>query len=101
MGLRRVWKKTKMSARAFYFNPAKPSAFWTVNKLSPVYSRKNKSHVRAWLEQQEAYTKHRPVRESIMRNTYIVSNLIDVWECGLLDVVPRKIQLYADTFLGK
>jgi len=76
-------KNTKMSARALYCNPAKPSAFSTVNKLSAALPRKNKS-VRYWLEEQEDYTMLKPVRKRFVRNSYTVSKLIDVWD--LLDV---------------
>jgi len=48
--------------------------------------KKNKSQVRAWLEQKEVYTKHSPFRKRILSNTYNVSNSMDVWECDLLDV---------------
>ena len=39
-GIRRAWKNTNMSAKALYYDLAKPSAFSTVNKLSAVLSRK-------------------------------------------------------------
>jgi hypothetical protein len=75
-----------MSARALYYNYANPSGFSTANKLSGTLSRKNKSDVRAWLEQQEAYTMHRPVRKRFLRNPCTVSQLLNVRECDLLDI---------------
>jgi len=41
---------------------------------------------RAWLEEQDAYTLHLPVRKRFARNPYTVTNVGDVWECDLLDV---------------
>jgi hypothetical protein len=38
------------------------------------------------LEYQFAYTIHRPARKRFLGNPYTVSNLIDVWECGILDI---------------
>jgi len=70
----------KMSAGALYYNPAKPSDFSTLDKLTAALPKKNIYDVRAWLEKQEAYTKHRPVRKRFLRNPYTVSNLMDVWE---------------------
>jgi len=42
--------------------------------------------IKAWLEIQDAYTLHRPVRKLFARNPYTVSNIMDVCECALLDV---------------
>jgi hypothetical protein len=75
-----------MSARALYYNPAKPTAFTTLNKLSATLPTKNKSDVKAWLEHQKAYKMHRPLRKRFLRNPYTVTNLMDVWECDLLDM---------------
>ena len=78
-------KSTKMSARALYYNPENPSAFKTVNKLSAALPKKM-SDVKAWLENQVAYTMHRPVRKRFLPNHYTVQNIIDLWECDLLDM---------------
>jgi len=43
--------------------------------------------IRAWLQKQDVYTLHRPVRERFARNLYTVTKLMDVWECALLDVI--------------
>ena len=92
-------KNTKISDRALYNNPAKPSAFSTVDKLTGALSKKNKSEVRAWLEQQESYTTHRPVRKRFLRNPYTGSNIMDVWECQLLDYRPsQSTMICTDTF---
>jgi len=42
--------------------------------------------IRAFLQKQDPYTLHRPVRKGFARNPYTVSNVMDVWECDLLDV---------------
>jgi hypothetical protein len=84
-GLRRARKNTKMAARALYNNPGNPTAFSTLNKLVAALPKKNKSHVRAWLEHQDTYTMQRLVRKWSLRNPYTLTNLMDVWECNLLD----------------
>ena len=65
-------KNSKLSAKAFYYIPAKPSAYSSLNKPSAALSRKTKSDVRAWLLQQEAYTMHKPVTKPFVRNPYTV-----------------------------
>jgi len=37
-----------------------------------------------WLE--DAYTLHRPAKKRFAWNPYTVTNVMDVWECNLLDV---------------
>jgi len=69
-----------MSASRLYYNHNKPSAFSTLEKLAAAIPKKNKSDIRAWLEQQDAYTQNRPVRIRIMRNPYTVTNPTDLWE---------------------
>ena len=78
-------KNTKMAARALCYNPFKPPAFSTSNKQAAL-PKKNKSDFKAWLENQDAYTMHKPVRKSFLRIPYTLTNLMDVWECDLLDM---------------
>ena len=40
----------------------------------------------AWLERQDAYTLHKPVRKHFQRNSYICTNVMEVWESDLLEV---------------
>ena len=44
------------------------------------------STVKSWLEQQDAYTLHKPVRKRFPRNPYTVNNIMDLWEADLVDV---------------
>ena len=85
---------TKMTANALYYNPAKPSASSTLDKIAAVLPKKNKSEVRTSLEQQETHTKHRPVRKPFLHNPNTVSNLMGVGECDLLDV--QYLRIYND-----
>jgi len=36
--------------------------------------------MKAWLEKQDAYKHHRPVKKLFARNPYSVNNVMDVWE---------------------
>jgi len=42
--------------------------------------------IRVWLEKQDAYTLHRPVRKCFVRKPYTVTNVLVVWDCNLLDI---------------
>ena len=75
----------------FYYDPARPSAFSTLEKLRAAVKHQPAGDIRAWLEMQDAYTLHRQVRKRFPRNPYSVNNVMDVWECDLVDVqAPRK-----------
>jgi len=67
-----------------------PAGFSTLLKLRSAEvaeTNKGKPHLvgstKAWLEEQDAYKLHRPVRKRFARNPYTVSNVMDVWECYL------------------
>ena len=79
-------KSTEMSASELYYNPPRLSACLTLGKLAAAIPKKNKSDIRAWLELQDSYTQHRPVGRRFLRNPHTVTNLMDVWECDILDV---------------
>jgi len=47
--------------------------------------QKTPCQIMAWLETQDAYTLHRPLRKRFPRNPYTVNNIDDVWEIDILD----------------
>ena len=72
-----------------YYDPQHEGAFGTLEKLKRVAKKTGVAkpgEVKPWLEQQDAYTLHRPVRKRYPRNPYSVDNIMDVWECDLLNV---------------
>jgi len=77
--------------RRLYYDPSKPSAFTTQQKLQKAADQstskqKQKTDIKTWLLKQDAYTLHRAVRKRFPRNPYTVSNINDVWESDLVDV---------------
>ena len=90
-----------MNAKLFY-DASKSSAFSNLAKLQAAIERQAEGKSvplpksRAWLERQDAYTLHKPVRKHFPRNPYIVSNVMDVWEAELLDV--QSISKFNDNF---
>ena len=77
-------------AEKLYFNPKRASGFSSLKQLHAAArdSRigKTAGELIAWLEPQDAYTLHRPVRKSFPRNPYTVNNIMDIWDCDLVDV---------------
>jgi len=76
--------------RRLYYDPSKPSAFSTQQKLENAVEQstgkqKQKTDIKTWLLKQDAYTLHRAVRKRFHRNSYTV-NINDVWESDLVDV---------------
>jgi len=80
--------------RRLYSEPTAPSAFSSLHKLREAVrhatKRKTPGQIKAWLETQDAYTMHRPVRERFPRNPYTVNNIDDVWEIDILDLSSVK-----------
>ena len=74
-----------------YYDPAYPSAFSTFKKIQEAAKQsklgKNPSEIISWLEMQDSYKLHKPLIRKFPRNTYNVNNLLDVWQCELLDVL--------------
>jgi hypothetical protein len=87
-----------MTARLFY-DPSKPSAFPTLAKLQAALTQAKRKRptpraTQEWLEQQDAYTLHKPVRKHFPRNPYTVSKVMDVWESHLADI--QNLSKYND-----
>jgi hypothetical protein len=91
--------------RKLYSDPATPSAFSTLKKLheasKQATSKKKKKEqspgeIKAWLETQDSYTLHRPVRKRFPRNPYTVTNIGDVWEADIMDL--SSLQKYNDNY---
>jgi len=86
--------------RRLYSEPAAPSAFSSLHKLREAVKRatskqtktklKTPGQVKAWLETQDAYTMHRPVRKRFPRNPYTVNNIDEVLEIDILDLLSLK-----------
>jgi len=72
-----------------YFDPLRESAYSSFEKLHNAAKQigiEQPSDVKPWIEQQDAYTLHRPVRKRFLRNPYSVNNILDDFECDLVDV---------------
>ena len=94
---RRPHLRSKMAAaRRLYYTPSLPSAFGSFAKLRSAVPSPSRQSVYDWLLQQDAFTKHRPLRRHFPRNPYNVTNMMDVWECDLMDM--RSLSKYNDRY---
>jgi hypothetical protein len=88
-GLCRAWKNTKMSARALYYNPEKPSA-------SQQWTSSPQRYLRKTSPTSEPYLNTKTYIQCIGlsgRDSYAIPHgLMGVWFIGY--AVPRKIQWY-------
>jgi len=86
--------------RRLYTDPAAPSTFFSLHKLQQAVrhapsnkkqtKKKTPSQIKEWLETQDAYTLHRPLRKRFPRNPYTVNNINDVWEIDIFDLSSLK-----------
>jgi len=88
-----------------YCDESSPAVFSALSKLSSAEVAESKTKkgkpqtvvsTNACLEEQDAYTLHRTLRKRFARNPYTVTNVMDVWECYLLDV--QFYEKYNDNF---
>jgi hypothetical protein len=91
--------------RKLYSNPASSSGFTTLKKLyeacKQATSKTKKKEeapgeIKAWLETEDSYTLHRPVRKRFPRNPYTVTNIGDVWEADIMDL--SSLNKYNDNY---
>ena len=79
------------SFEKLYYEPHRPSAYAGADKLLRATRKKyDRQSVIEWLESQDAYNLHKPVRHRFPRRNYNVRNFDDVWEDDLIDMRSIK-----------
>jgi transposase InsO family protein len=66
------------------------------NKGRGTKTKHSRGDIEDWLLKQDAYTMHRPVRKRFPRNPYSVDNIMDVWDCDLVDA--QSLAKYNDGY---
>ena len=80
-----------------YYEAHRPSSYAGADKLLQATRAKyNRQSVIEWLESQDAYNLHRPVRHRFPRRNYNVRNFDDLWEADLMDM--RSLKSYNDGY---
>ena len=78
------------AAGKLYYDVGSPAGLSTLGRLQAAARRRKlgmtQQQLTDWLEEQDAHTLHRPVRKRFQRNPYTANNIMDVWECDLVDV---------------
>ncbi|XP_018368781.1 PREDICTED: uncharacterized protein LOC108764877 [Trachymyrmex cornetzi] len=86
-----------MAFEKLYYDPSHNAGYSAVDNLTravkPNFSR---GEVVRWLESQDAYTLHRPLRRKFPRLHYNVTNIDDVWETDLIEL--RNLKSYNDGY---
>lgn len=74
-----------------YYNTSQPVSYAGVQPIT-VYSKNNVSpeSVKNWISGQDTYTLFKPVRRKFKRNSYLVSNINDLWQSDLVDLQSLK-----------
>ena len=72
-----------------YYNPESPASFGGVDSIYRAVKNDGKyqisrNKIRQWLQTQDTYTLHKPVRYRFKRNRVIVGRIDDEWEADLV-----------------
>ena len=73
-----------------YFNPQHPGAFAGPQKVRRILNKHNfyptLKSIKAWLQNQDAYSLLRPTRYRFKRQRVVTSGIDDLWDADLADV---------------
>lgn len=79
-----------------YYDINKPTIFGSSNNLKKYVTNNNlnitTNEIKKWLQNQDVFTLHKNVKHNIKRNHYNISNIGDLYEIDLIDVVKDKKQ---------
>jgi hypothetical protein len=74
----------------YYYDPSRPGSYGGSGNFLRALKRQSIEHdqneVKEWMNNQETYTLHRPLRRKFKRNRVIVSGIDDTWQCDLVDM---------------
>ena len=79
---------------SIYYNLSAPASYGGLSKFKPKgYTKKE---VREWLESQDTYTLHKPIRRRFPRRRVVVYGIDHQWQADLVDV--SRISSYSKGF---
>ncbi|CAB0040038.1 unnamed protein product [Trichogramma brassicae] len=85
-----------MELKNQYYDPSHEAGFAGARRLLKVNAKnqaldeKSREKILRWLDAQDAYTLHGPIRRKFPRLRYDVTNIDDVWECDLMQLTTIK-----------
>ena len=80
----------------FYRLPQSSAYAGAYNLLNKINKNRKRKRIIEWLETQDAYTLHKPVRRHFPHRTYDIYNPFDLWEADLVDL--RSLKTYNDNY---
>jgi hypothetical protein len=87
VGMTKKEKSVDKFLRKIYYNPKHAGSFSGVNTIKhAVGKRISSSDLENWLQSQDTYTLHKPVRHYFKRRRIIVSDIDEQWEADLVDL---------------
>ena len=86
-GLRHRWQKNNLSQ--IDYDPESPASFGGIDSIYRAVKNEGKYQIfrnktRLWLQKQDTYTLHKPVRYRFRRNSVKVGAMDDEWEADLI-----------------
>ncbi|XP_067204506.1 uncharacterized protein [Linepithema humile] len=84
-----------MALEKLYYDPAHYAGYSAVDNLFRA-ANLPRNNVERWLEAQDAYTLHRPLRRKFPRMHYNVTNIDDLWEADLIEL--RNLKSYNEGY---
>ena len=87
--------------RELYYNPESPASFGGVDSIYRAVKNDAKyqisrNKIRSWLQKQDTYTLHKPVRYRFKRNRVIAGAIDEQWEADL--VIMDSLSKYNNGF---
>lgn len=78
--------------KTFYYDPSHTAGYAGATNLLRTAKKHSIPHsdVVNWLQSQNAYTLHKPIRRRFPRRHYVVNNIDDLWEADLVDLRALK-----------
>ena len=71
--------------KKIYYDPNHPASYGSVQNLAKA-TGSTMQQARDWLQSQDTYTLHKPIKKRFPRNKILVSGIDDQWEADLIDV---------------
>ena len=87
-------KQEKLELHKVYYDIKNPGAYGGVGRLKANTRKVNKRSVEHWLEKEESYTLHKPVKYDFPRRRVIVAGIDSQWQLDVLDT--SRYQKYND-----
>ena len=94
-------RKTDGKIRRKYYDPQHKVSFGGKTELIKTMKQQgvSKENVTNWLQSQEAYTLHKPVRRKFPRRQTLVDGLHEQFQADLIDMQKFSLQNYGHKFI--